>query len=181
MPTFQKCGPAVTEMANSILCEFPSHKPVLDARVKIDFLFAYCDRDDAGQPKNHAIRYRGGRALGVCRKIKLKDRVAGRGDVEITLDGDWWDTASEADQRGLLDHEMHHISVEVDSNGKAVTDDITRPKITMRKHDFEFGWFGIIAARHGKASQEVKQATQMMEQGGQFLFPDFWHAPAGAE
>lgn len=165
-------------MALAILCEFATHKPVLDARVKVDYVFAYADVDDNGQPKNHAMTKRGLRILGQCRKIKLKDRVLGRGDAEITLDGDWWGLATEAEKRALLDHELHHIAVEVDSNGKALTDDFTRPKLTLRKHDHEFGWFSVIAARHGKAAQEVKQATQMMESHGQFYWPEFWKPAA---
>jgi len=165
-------------MAAAILCEFATHKPLLDARVRVDCVFAYSDKDDRGVPKNNAITRRGQRALGQCRKIKLKDRVLGRADAEITLDGDWWIAANDDERRALLDHELHHISVEVDSNGKAVTDDFTRPKIIMRRHDFEFGWFAVIAQRHGKASQEVIQANQMMDAGGQFFWPDVWKPKA---
>lgn len=171
MPTFQKCPQAVLDLANELLCEFESHKPILTSRARIDYVFAFCDRDDHGQPKNHAIMHRGNRALGVCRKIKLKDRVLGRADAEITLDGDWWQLASVAEQRALLDHELHHICVETDSNGKAITDDFSRPKITMRRHDYEIGWFAVIAERHGAASQECVQAAMMLDKAGQFFWP----------
>ncbi len=177
MPTFQKCDESVHQMAREILCEFPSHKPLLDARLKIDFVFAFGDRDEQGNVTGDALKLRGQKCLGVARKIKLKDRVLGRGDVEVSLDGDWWADASVEDQRALLDHELHHFVVETDSNGKAITDDITRPKVSMRKHDFEFGWFAIIAERHGKHSQECQQAKLMADAAGQFLFPGI-HFPA---
>lgn len=171
MPTFQKCDESVHEMAREILCQFPSHKPLLDARLKIDLIFALADRDDHGVIQNDALKLHGQKCLGIARKIKLKDRLMGRGDVEVTLDGDWWAEAGEEDRRALLDHELHHFMIEVDSNGKALTDDITRPKVVMRRHDYEFGWFEMIAARHGKHSQECKQAATMVEASGQILFP----------
>lgn len=175
MPTFLKCSDDVTTLAAAILCEYETHKPILTARARIDYVFAFSDKDDHGMAKNFAITHRGNRALGVCRKIKLKDRVLGRADAEITLDGDWWGEATDAERKALLDHELHHICVELDSTGKPVTDDFSRPKISMRRHDYEFGWFAIIAQRHGAASQECVQAATMMEKCGQI----FWPAIAG--
>lgn len=159
-------------MAASILCEFETHKPVLDARVKIDYVFAYAKKGEDGEPVEPAITYRGRPALGLCRKIKTKERVLGRGDAEITLDGDWWASHDEAEKRSLLDHELHHIEVETDSNGKALTDDFTRPILHLRKHDVEVGWFSIIAARHGSHSVERQDAAVIMERFGQMLWPE---------
>lgn len=173
MPKYQKCPESVVLLAGAVMCEFPeSHKPTLDARVKIDFLFAYADRNEAGDVVGCAIKHRGQQALGTCRKISLKDRVKGLGDVEIMLDGDWWESHDEPEQRSLLDHELYHILVQVDSNGKALTDDITRPRISMRKHDVEVGWFSVIAARHGTVGVERSQAAQIMKQYGQMFWPE---------
>lgn len=97
--------------------------------------------------------------------------MLGRGDAEISLDGDWWRTASEEERRALLDHELHHIAPELNQNSQPITDDIGRPKIHMRKHDFQFGWFTIIAERHGLASAECIQAKGMMDAAGQYYWP----------
>ncbi len=169
MSTFQKCPASVYAMASGILKEFPSHEPLVVAKVKVDFLFALADRDDHGAVRGSALNLHGRACLGIARKIKLKDRVMGRGDCEVSLDGDWWAQASEAEQRALLDHELHHFVVQMD--GKTpVTDDIGRPVIGMRAHDWEFGWFEVIAARHGLASQEVQQAKLMVESTGKIFF-----------
>src|SRR6185436_8049076 len=109
MPTFQKCPPSVTDMANGLLVEYETHKPLLDARVKIDFVWAFSDKDYDGNPTNDALRKNGVKALGMARKIPLKDRVLGRGDAEITLDGDWWKEVDKNEQAALLDHELHHL------------------------------------------------------------------------
>lgn len=172
MPTFQKCPSYVIDMANGLLVEHETHKPVLDARVKIDFVWAFSDKDDDGNPTNDALKKNGVKALGMARKIPLKDRVLGRGDAEITIDGDWWKEANEKEQAALLDHELHHLSLKIDKRG-LVHDDIGRPVIILRKHDFEFGWFNIIAQRHGQYSQERIYAARMMDNAGQFYWPDF--------
>ena len=172
MPTFQKCPIAVNEMANGLLVEYETHKPLLDARVKIDFVFAFSDKDEGGNPTNNALSKNGVKALGITRKIPLKDRVLGRGDAEIALDGDWWEAATAEAQAALLDHELHHLSLKIDKRG-LVRDDIGRPIIVLRKHDYEFGWFNIIAERHGKHSQERIAATRMMDEAGQYFWPEF--------
>jgi hypothetical protein len=160
MPTYSKAPQAVKEMANSILCEFESHKPLLDARVSIDILFAH------GDERSPAIVSGGHQALGLCRKLSLKDRVAGRGDAEITIDADWWQHAENDHRRALLDHELHHIEVKDGSR-----DDAGRPVLKLRKHDVEFGWFRTIAERHGVSSMERVQAKSLFDNYGQSFWP----------
>ncbi len=171
MPTFERCPTTVNDMANGILVEYETHKPLLDARIKIDFVFAYADKDENDMPTNNALTKNGVKALGIARKIPLKDRALGRGDVEVAIDGDWWKDVSESHQKALLDHELHHFSVKIDNRG-IVKDDLGRPVIKMRKHDWEFGFFNIIAQRHGDFSQERIQAKRMMDEAGQFYWPD---------
>lgn len=172
MPTYQRCTPAVAEMANEILCEFDTHKPLLDTKVKIDFCFAFGDRDEkTGEVKGDAITKNGVKCLGLARKLPLKDRAMGRGDAEITLDHDHWCQCSPAEQRALLDHELHHLCVKIDKRG-LVRDDLGRPEITIRPHDYDFGWFRIIAQRHKEASIEQQQAEKMMNTDGQLFWPD---------
>lgn len=167
MPTYEKCGAEVQRMADQLLQEFETHHPLRACGVRIDFLFAHADIDQkTGLAKNDAIRHRGRKALGLCRKIKLKDRAKGMGDAEIILDGDWWASVTEAEQRAVLDHELHHLAYTGEK------DDLGRPKLVLREHDFEAGWFTVIAARHGVNSQERRQATAFFEVHGQFYFPE---------
>jgi hypothetical protein len=175
MPTYYRCDKSVYAMAASLLAEFDTHKSLVDAKVKIDFVFARADLNDNGEPIGEAIMHHGSKALGVARKIGLKDRAMGRGDAEITLDGDWWIEAEEENQRALLDHELHHLTCRMTAGGlPAKTDDLGRPMLSMRKHDVEFGWFKLIAERHGKHSIEQKQAAQLLNIGGQYFFPQLW-------
>lgn len=171
MPTFQKCDPSVRKMATELLQEFDTHKPLLESRASVDYVFAYADVDDDGKILNNAITKGGVKALGIAKKIGLKERVLGRGDAEITIDGDWWRKADERQQRALLDHELHHLTPKIDKRGFC-TDDIGRPVIQIRMHDYEFGWFKIIASRHEEFSQERIQARSMMTLSGQLFWPE---------
>lgn len=165
MPTFQRADKSVSDMAKSLIAEFKSHEALHTRDVRVDYMFAFPDRDEEGQAINDALKHQGVKALGLCRKVSLKDRAKGMGDAEIVLDGDWWQGATTEEARALLDHELHHIAVSQDN------DDLGRPKLKLRKHDHQFGWFKIIAMRHGQASQECQQAKAMMDNAGQLYWP----------
>jgi hypothetical protein len=173
MPTFQRADKSVNQMADEILHQFATHEPLIAAKVTIDFVFAYPDYDErTGAPKNDALKLHGTKALAIARKIPLKDRALGRADCEITIDHHHWDRATEDVRRALLDHELHHFEVKIDKRG-VVTDDLGRPVINLRHHDYDIGWFRIIAQRHGQHSIECQQAETMMEDSGQFFWPAF--------
>lgn len=172
MSKYQKAPPDVYATAAEILKEFESHKPLVEYGVKVDIVFAYGDRDDdTGELKGDALTLNGRKALGIAKKLSTKERAMGRGDAEICLDADYWTaTASEEQQRALLDHELHHLSLKV-KKGQVCHDDLGRPEIKLRKHDVEVGWFGIIADRHGANSMEQIQAKTIMDAYGQFYWP----------
>jgi len=158
-------------MAAAIMRRFDVHTDLIDAKIKIDFLFAYGDRDDDNQLVGDAITHQGRKALGLCRVLPLKDRAKGAGDAEIMLNHDYWENAPEAEQASLLDHELTHIQVKK-KNGNVVTDDLMRPALKMRKHDVEVGWFIQVAERHGVNSQECRQSRAIADQYGQYLWPE---------
>lgn len=158
-------------MAAALIVEFAAqgHKSLVDAGVKVDFVFAYPSEDAGGVVKGAALRLGGYPCLGIARILGLKDRAMGRGDAEISLDGNWWASATVPEQRALLDHELHHLTVKEGKHGYE-RDDLHRPRLKMRKHDYDFGWFTEIARRHGAASAECNQAGLIMKQSGPVLF-----------
>lgn len=176
MPSFDKAPQHIIDLANDILCRYPSHKPLLDAKVKIDIIMVSPEYGEDGQPVNDALKKNGVRAFGITRKLPPKDRAMGRGDAEVCLDADWWQHAEEKQRVALLDHELHHISVKVNKAAAPVKEDDGRPKIVLRKHDYEFGWFNVIAERHGIFSLEVEQAKAIADNHGQFYWPQMYVA-----
>lgn len=158
-------------MANTLLFEFDTHMPLINAKTTIDFVFAYSEKDEkTGNPINDALTHNGYKVIGIAKAVPLKDRALGRSDAEIALDGDWWGDATDQQQRALLDHELHHLEVKIDKRG-IVKDDLGRAVIKIRKHDYDFGWFNIIAKRHGGASIERAQANDILNQNGQLYWP----------
>lgn len=141
------------------------HYPeIKEAGVTFDFLFASNENGDA-------ITHGGYPAIGLCRIISLKDRAAGRSDAEITLDAKAWEDMTELQRNALLDHELNHVVVKRDKQNAIAFDDLSRPKLKSRKHDYQFGWFTDIAKRHGEASPEVYQAKLIWDKDGQAFFP----------
>lgn len=171
MPTFKKDDGPLADMAAEILTEFDTHAPIVEAGVRVDYLFAFGDVNENGETVGDALKKNGVKALGICRKLSLKDRAKGLGDAEICIDGDWWDSASPEEQRALLDHELHHISVVEERR-----DDLGRPVLKLRKHDLEIGFFAIIAQRHGVHSMERQQAKRALDQFGQYFWPEVTEA-----
>jgi hypothetical protein len=171
MPTFKQCESTVYDLAKHIIEQYPEHEPLARLEVKVDLVFAFADTDDKGRQLNDALTKNGLKALGVTRKLPLKDRAMGRGDAEISLDGDWWTIATQEEQEALLDHELYHLSIKCDSTGHPKYDDLSRPLIEIRKHDVEFGWFKAVANRHGEFSQERQQAKRIMDNAGQYFWP----------
>ena len=171
MPTFVRADKSVETMAGEILAKYYTHKPLLDLKVSVDYVMAHANQDENGMPIGDALKHHGVRALGIAKILPLKRRVMGSGDCEVSLDGDWWNEASDAQRVAVLDHELHHFSLNLDKIGKPTYDDIGRPQLRMRKHDFDFGWFNIIAVRHSLNSQECLQAKSLMDGAGQFYWP----------
>lgn len=171
MAVYKLADQSVVEMAADILCGHADYKPLLEAKVKIDYVMAFAKRDpDTGEVLGNAITHNGRPALGLCKKVNLKDRVKGMGDVEIQLDGDNWEKLSPRRREAILAHEIHHIMVKVDKRG-IMRDDAMRPLIELREHDVEVGWFAVIAKRYGLDSEERQQANNVMADFDQAFFP----------
>lgn len=181
MSTYTKCPQEVIDLANKILVSKPRHKGLLDFRVKIDFVFAHAERDEkTGEPIGVALKHHGVRALGIARRLGLKDRAMGRGDCEVCLDADWWDEAPERQREAVLAHELTHFEVKIDKRG-VVKDDLNRPKINIRPHDYDHGHFTCIANEYGADSIEVQQTRRMFELDGQYYLPGFTAAKTTEE
>lgn len=168
MPTtYQPAPQTVIDQAQRLI--EAHHARLMDAKVKIDFLFAHASvDDDTGDPTGPAIKVSGIPAWGYCRIINLRDRAKGMGDVEIAVDGDKWGSIDQEQQDAILDHELTHIALV-----KGKTDDLGRPKVKMRDHDWEFGTFDECAARHGAASYEVQMMRQMQRESPVYFQQEF--------
>lgn len=100
----------------------------------------------------------------------LKLRIKGMKDAEITLDKSVWDNLNDQARVALIDHELTHLQIATDKEGNVKYDDANRPKLKMRRHDYQMGWFREVALRHGEYSPERVQAQILMKEDGDTFF-----------
>ena len=146
-----------------------AHHEDLD-EVTISALFAF--DNESSLP---VLKHQGYPAGATVRITALKDRALGVADAQIIVDRAGWLALSGRQRDALIDHELTHLEVKTEEeegakDPVAVYDVLGRPKLLMRKHDHQFGWFDEVAQRHGEASPEVRQARVLMEKSGQLYF-----------
>lgn len=146
--------------------------------VTVTALFAF--DEESGEPM---LKHQGYAAAAVVSITPTKQRALGIADAVIVIDRAHWLTLSAGQRDALIDHELEHldrvISKETDEEPAAPKfDSLGRPKLAMRRHDHQLGWFDDVARRHGDASIEVRQAKQLIEQTSQLYF-DFAPMPPG--
>jgi hypothetical protein len=110
-----------------------------------------------------AIKVRGCEAAGCIRITKLMERTLGLGDAVMILDGERLEAWSSKRLQAVIDHELRHLMLAKNKKtGHIQRDDEGRPKLRIRPHDFEFGWFARTAELYGEESYEVSQAREIV-------------------
>ncbi len=163
MKCYDRCNDEVTDRAARMIALY--HPDLRVGEVTFDLLFVSTDGEGP------ALSHGGYAAYAVVRVISSKDRAAGRADAEIVIDRDKYHGMTPERRDALIDHELEHVMVMKTKDGDFDTDDQHRPKLKLRKHDYQFGWFESIARRHRDNSIEVAQAESMWDACAQTLFP----------
>ena len=110
-----------------------------------------------------ALKVGGREALGCIRVTKLTERTLGLGDALMILDGESMVAWSSKRLQAVIDHELRHLMLAKNKKtGQIQRDDEGRPKLRIRPHDFEFGWFARTAELYGEESYEVSQAREIV-------------------
>ncbi len=173
---YDRCPPEVHARVAALVEKF--HPELKIAEVTFDLLFISRSDDDEGTKP--VLTLHGVPALAIARIVPAKERAKDCADAEILIDRDRYTGMASARQDALLDHELQHFAVQrfSESQGGAIkTDDQHRPKLSIVPHDYDLGWFEIIARRHGALSVEVQQAKTLMDQHGQVFFPFLEQTP----
>lgn len=155
MARYEKAPNDVRQIVERMMERY--HPQLRDAKVDICCLMAYPTTDKNGDSTGPPIKFQGYPAAAVVKIIGLKERTDGRADAEICIDGDRWPTLDAAEKDALIDHELEHLELKEDKHGATVLDDLDRPKLKIRKHDHQHGWFDAIVRRHGRAALEFQQ------------------------
>lgn len=163
MTTYDTVPQEVLDLINSTMEQY--HEELHNAEVTVDAMFAHNENGD------HPVKLGGYPALAYIKITSLKNRIKGMMDAEIMIDGDAYKMMTEAQRIALIDHELHHLMLTYDKEENIKTDDANRPKLKMRKHDYQMGWFRDIALRHGDNSPEVFQAKMLWNADANTFFP----------
>lgn len=155
------------------------HPGLRDAGVTFRLMFARPKEDANGDPVGHAIAVAGYPALAKVKITPYEQRVGsddrpGLPDCTITIDQDHWDMLTDREREALVDHELEHLElVEKTQNGHQVVqrDDADRPKMRIRRHDHQHGWFDAVVRRHAQAAPEWMQWEQFEEKRTQLWLP----------
>lgn len=137
------------------------HRELHVAGVTVQVLFHFDDRP---------LLVRGWPAHAYVKVTNLKERALDQKDATIVVCKASWDQMDDRKRIALVDHELYHLQVCKDPEGRLKTDDLNRPKLRLRKHDIEVGWFVEIAKEHGPDSIECEQANGMVLKYRQSLF-----------
>lgn len=163
MPTtYQQAPPEIVELVTEVAESF--HPELCTEGVKYDLLMAYGPVDEnTGCKTDDALKKNGIAAAAIVRVIGLRDRAKGCGDTEIAFDGDRWIDYSDAERRALIDHELTHLRLSRNKADEAKRDDLGRPKLKLRPHDFEIGGFASVIHRHGRQALELQSLRKVGE------------------
>lgn len=135
--------------------------------VTVAALFVYDDEASSESVLSH----QGYPAAAVIRLTPTRDRALGVADAVIVVDRAHWLTLILEQKDALIDHELTHLTRVIDEeSGGPVFDAVNRPKLKMRMHDRQLGWFDEVAERHGEHSAEASQARQLLESTQQLYF-----------
>lgn len=156
--TYRECEEDVADMADTIMRRW--HAELIEAGVTIKYLF---------HTSENPLKLHGVPCAAIVKINSYKNRVLGLTDAQITIDEEWWNNHTNKQCEAVLDHELFHLMVAHDDDGKIITDDCERPKLRMRPHDVEVGEFNEIVRRHKKNCPSVDTVGRAMAiwiQGG---------------
>jgi hypothetical protein len=176
MPIYEKCDEEVTEIVNKWIA---FHLPRLSlSDLTVGAVYFRCTRNEQGDRVGSPLRLHGYPAAAIVRVNSPKHRAQGLADVEIVIDADTWEGLGKPQKHALIDHELERLD-SVKKDGAAVMDDLDRPRLRLRLHDWHLEGFRSVCERHQEHALEAKAANDFAVEYAQLLFP--WAGPPPAE
>jgi hypothetical protein len=134
-----------------------------------------------GEEPEQVLKHQGYPAAAVIKIIGTKERAAGMDDALLVVDQYVYEGLTEAQRDAMIDHELYHLELVIDDKtDKPKFDSLGRHRLSVRKHDRQFGWFDEVAQRHGENSLEVIQAKSIIASTRQLYFPFYRPAQEAA-
>lgn len=165
--TYERCGSDVRDLiARTLKANYPE---LASLGMTVDAVFV--SAQNADDEPVCALKRHGIPAAAQIQITPLSDRARGMADVKLTIDAYAWSRLSATSSAALIDHELQHIDRVASETDNGI-DDLGRPKLKLRPHDWELAGFATVAKRHGEAAVEVIEVKRFEAEFGQLvLFP----------
>lgn len=155
MAIYERAKKEVTDLVAKIMKKF--HGELDKHGVTIDCLMASPTTSENGDSQGPPLKIKGYPCAAIVKINSTKNRVAGLSDAEICFDADRWKQFKDEEKAALVDHELAHLNIKKDKDEAVVFDDLGRPRLRMRPHDREVGWFDEVVRRNKAVALEFQQ------------------------
>ncbi len=153
---YEKCDDSVAKLLTELINKY--HSPIKAAGVTFDLTFASKFDKESGEPLP-AIKLHGTAAAAKVKITSLEDRARGIADAKIVIDRGEWAKAKPQTRAAILDHELTHVTLK----GEGEPDDLGRPKLKLREHDWMVWGFDVIAERYKEYAPETSAMRGALE------------------
>lgn len=158
--TYERAGKGIEAMVQRAVETY--HPELQKEGVSIDVTVAR--RESKKEGDCHALKRNGYLIDAKIQITSLQDRSRGIADAKLTIDAFEWDRSTDRRRVALIDHELEHLDLvpirPTKKNAFATgnkRDDLGRPCLRSRPHDWELTGFKDVAERHGEHSHEAIQ------------------------
>jgi hypothetical protein len=138
--TYEKCDGATNQLLQQLIGKY--HSPIKEAEVTFDLVFAA--KEDKEGNSLPAVKLHGVAASAKVKITSLEDRARGVADVKIVIDRYQWEVAKPETRAAILDHELTHVMLKDEGE----PDDLGRPKLKLKEHDWMVWGFDSIVERY---------------------------------
>jgi len=171
MPTTYHLAGRGDEAHDALAHALESYHPELhQVELTADVLFAV---NAEGPP----LKRDGYPVLIKAKKTSLKDRAAGRADVELLIDAERWGELSHEEKLAAIDEALERFKVARDDQGHPKSDDLGRPRLTVRPFDVELGFVLAACRRHKDHVQALQALAKLRATFAELDIP--WPTPEG--
>ncbi len=168
--TYREAGDLIKALVDKVTQQ--SHPELAREHVTISTVIASRDTKKLGACQ--ALKDRGLPIAAKTSITSLADRARNLPDAKLLIDDFAWQRLSSQRREALIDHELEHLDVltirPTKRNGFASGtkyDDLGRPCLKLRPHDWELTGFQSVAERHAEASIEAMQFAAFRDEYGQ--------------
>lgn len=176
--TYQRAGDEIQDIVRAAINRY--HPDLAKCEVTVDVLLVE-DVDEEGV-SSPVLKHNGYQAAATMKVNGLKERALGLADALLTIDAFVWGSMGAREQLALVDHELEHLQVRAEKgivqvhqatgelSASPKRDDLGRPCLKLRLHDWQLGGFRSVAQRHRESAVEVQAVRRCRSEGGQYYW-----------